>query len=64
MVWDFTCVDPLAISLINDTLKSPVTAAEKAEKAKVAKYKQLQRDYYMVPIAVETYGAGVPRVLT
>ena len=57
MVWDFTCIDTLASSHVKETCKQAGTAAEKAEKLKLAKYKNLQKDYYLVPIAVETFGA-------
>ena len=56
MVWDFTCTDTLASSHLKDTLKNHGAASEKAEKLKIAKYKHLQRDYHMVPIAIETFG--------
>ena len=59
-VWDFTCVDSLSKSHLNETSKKPGAAAEKAEKLKTTKYKQLQRDYYMVPIAVETLSGWGP----
>ena len=41
-------------------MKQPGSAAEKAEKLKTAKYKQLQREYHFVPIAVETFGGWGP----
>ena len=53
MVWDFT----FASSHVTSTSKQPGTAAEKAEKVKLGKYKSLLKDYYMVPFAVETLGA-------
>ena len=56
MVWDFMCVDTLAKSHLKETIKQPGAAAEKAEKLKKAKYKQLERDYFLVPIADETFG--------
>ena len=57
LVWDFTCVDTLASSFLRDTSKQSGSAAEKAEKSKLAKYEEISKDYYMVPIAVETFGA-------
>ena len=57
LVWDFTCVDTMARSHLKETCKQPGAAAEKAEKVKNDKYKNLQRDYYLVPVAVETLGA-------
>ena len=56
MVWDFTCVNTLAESHLKETSKRPGSAAEKAEKLKRSKYSELERDYYLVPIAVETCG--------
>ena len=57
LVWDFTCCDTFASTHIKDTSKVPGSAAEKAEKAKLSKYEDIRRDYYMVPIAVETLGS-------
>ena len=50
----------MASSHIKDTVKQPGAAAEKAEKVKMAKYKPLQKDHYLVPVAVETFGAFGP----
>ena len=63
LVWDFTCVDTLANSNIKETVKQPGAAAKKAEKLKISKYKELQKDYYLVPIAVETFGGWGQRAL-
>ena len=60
MVWDFTCVNSIADSYLKETTKHPGAAAEKAKKMKIAKYKRLQRDYHMIPIAVETFGGWGP----
>ena len=60
LVWDFTCVDSLANSHLKETVKQPGAAAIKAEKLKTAKYKKLPRDYYFVPIAIETLGVWGP----
>ena len=60
LVWDFTCVDTLANSYLKETSKRAGSAAEKAEKAKLNKYEEIEKDYYMVPIAVETFGAWGP----
>ena len=45
---------------LKDTSIRPGSAAEKAESAKLAKYEEITKDYYMVPIAVETFGAWGP----
>ena len=60
LVWDVTCVDTLANSYLKDTSKIPGSAAEKAEFGKLAKYKEIRKDFFMVPIAVETFGAWGP----
>ena len=60
LVWDFTCVNSIANAHLKETSKHPGAAAEKAEKMKIAKYKQLQKDYHMVPVAVETFGGWGP----
>ena len=57
LVWDFTCVDTMARSHLKETCKQPGAVAKNAEKVKNDKYKNLQRDYYLVPVAVETLGA-------
>ena len=58
MVWVFTCVNTLADSHVKETSKRPGSTAEKVEKLKTTKYKQLQKDYFMVTIAMiqEKYG--------
>ena len=45
-----------SVKYLKDTVTQPGAAAIKAEKLKTAKYKQLQHDYYFVPIAIETFG--------
>ena len=60
LVWDFTCIDTLASSYIKETSNRPGAAAEKAEKLKLSKYEEISKDYLMVPIAVETFGAWGP----
>ena len=60
LVWDFTCIDTLAKSYLKETAVKSGAAAEKAEIAKLSKYEELQKDYYMVPVAVETFGAWGP----
>ena len=56
-MWDFTCVNTIARSHLKETCKQPGAVAKNAEKVKNDKYKNLQRDYYLVPVAVETLGA-------
>ena len=57
LVWDFTCIDTMANSYLKETSKQAGAAAEKAEKSKLSKYEEICKDYYMVPIAIETLGA-------
>ena len=57
LLWDATCVSTLAETYINQTSETPGTAAEKAEKAKIALYQELVKDYIFTPIAVETFGS-------
>ena len=57
LVWDFTCVDTLANSYLKETSIRSGSAAKKAENSKLAKYDDIRKDYHMVPIAVETFGA-------
>ena len=59
-MWDFTCVHTLANTYLSEISKNPGAAAEKAEKMKLAKYEDISKDYYMVPIAIETFGAWGP----
>ena len=49
-MWDFTCVHTISRSHLKEACKQPGAAAEKV---KNDKYKNLQRDYYLVAIAVE-----------
>ena len=57
LVWDFTCIDTLASTYLKETSVRPGAAAEKAEKTKLKKYEEIRNKYYMIPIAVETFGA-------
>merc|ERR1712004_642034 len=47
----------LADSYLAMTSETPVTAAEKAEKGKLALYDELTKDYSFILIAVETFGS-------
>ena len=57
LLWDATCVSTLAETYITQTSETPGTAAEKAEKAKIALYQELAKDYIFTPIAIETFGS-------
>ena len=57
LVWDFTCVDTLAISNIPQTSRIAAAAAEKAQRPKCAKYCDISPAFVFQPVAVETMGA-------
>ena len=57
MAWDFTCVDSLAPSNIVACSTAPAAAAEKAYRAKEAKYFDLGSRFHIQPVAVETSGS-------
>ena len=56
LVWDFTCNDTLASSYISNTSRSAGSAAEEGERLKFSKYSELQRNFFFVPVAIETLG--------
>ena len=60
MVFDFTCHDTLCQSSIQQTSQSAGKAAEKAEKDKVAKYRVLEPQFIVIPVAAETLGSWGP----
>ena len=57
LVWDYTCVDTVAASNISATSVAASAAAEKAFRAKEAKYQELSSSYSFAPIAMETMGS-------
>ena len=56
LVWDFTCSDTLAASHIAASSVQPGKLAERAEQTKLTKYVELERDFQVVPVCVETMG--------
>ena len=60
MVWDFTCSDTFAPSHLEVSSNHFGKVAERAEQAKLTKYEQLERDFEIVPICVETMGPWGP----
>ena len=56
MVWDYTCSDTLAACNINSSCITAGAVAEKAFRAKEAKYEALSAAYNFVPVAMETAG--------
>ena len=57
LVWDVTCRDTLCQSYVYQTSKTAGKAAEKGEEEKLAKYRELERDYIVQPVAMETLGS-------
>ena len=56
MVWDFTCTDTLASSYLKFSSKEAGKVACNAETAKLKKYENLNQNYEVIPVAVETLG--------
>ncbi|XP_055348359.1 uncharacterized protein LOC129595388 [Paramacrobiotus metropolitanus] len=56
LTWDATCVCTVALSHIAATSKQAGAAAARAEQDKVAKYRELTRDYLFRAFGVETLG--------
>ena len=64
LAWDYTCPDTLAISHVKkSTSKEAGKAASLAEDNKLKKYRHLNNDYYVVPVAIETLGSYGPHAL-
>ena len=60
LIWDYTCADTLCKTYVNMSSKNPGAAAEMRESAKHTKYKELENDYWFIPICVETLGSWGP----
>ncbi|KAJ4426083.1 hypothetical protein ANN_26892 [Periplaneta americana] len=56
LIWDFTCVDTLALSHLKSSVNYAGSAAESAYHAKRRKYEHLTSNYIFVAFAVETFG--------
>jgi hypothetical protein len=56
LVWDATCTDTVAPSMVNQSRLKAGLAAAKAEKQKRDKYADLPHHLLFVPVAVETFG--------
>ena len=63
MVWDFMCSDTFAPSHLDVSSNHFGKVAERAEQAKLTKYEQLERDFEIVPICVETMSPWDPNGL-
>ena len=55
-MWDATVVDTFAQGHYKDSAKQASSAATKAETAKCQKYHNLQSNYHLQPVAIETTG--------
>ena len=64
LVWDFTCVQRLAVSYTRIASAPGSSVAAIAEEKKVDKYKDLSRDFVTQPVAVETLGGLGPTTLS
>ena len=63
LAWDYTCPDTLSRTHIKKSTSSVAgKAAAWAEDGKIRKYRHL-RDYYVVPIGIETLGSFGPHAL-
>ena len=62
-MWDFTYSDTFAPSHLDTSLNFSEKVAEQAEKAKLIKYAQLEHDFEIVSICVETTGPWGPNGL-
>ncbi|KAJ4426737.1 hypothetical protein ANN_26536 [Periplaneta americana] len=56
LIWDFTCVDTLALSHLKSSVNYAGSAAESAYHAKRRKCEHLTSNYIFVAFAVETFG--------
>ena len=56
LIWDFTCIDTLASSHLQSSLKCEGSTAESATQSKKRKYNNLTSNYIFVAFAVETFG--------
>ena len=63
LTWDFTCVDTLCDSYVQDSAKEAGKAAKNVETRKHNKYRDLTNNYLFTPIAIETYGSWGPESL-
>jgi hypothetical protein len=59
-VWDFTCSDTLAPSLVSRSALAAGNVALDKERMKAAKYADLSSTYHVTPVCIETFGAWGP----
>ena len=60
LVWDYSCVNTLAATNLAGSLKAAGTAATEAEKRKSAKYRELEGQFVVQPILMESLGTWGP----
>ena len=63
MVWDFTCSDTMAHSYISTSSQESGKVALNAENRKLTKYSNMQDQYEVIPVCVETMGPWGPNGL-
>ena len=64
LVWDYTCVDTMAISNSEASGAIAGGAAEKAFKKKESKYTEIAKHFIFMPVAMETFGAWAEESLS
>ena len=57
LAWDFTSPCTVAPSNLSASIQGAAKAANKAEELKIKKYCELQQEFHVVPIAIETFGS-------
>ena len=57
LVWDVTVADTVCASYVKKTSRSASAAANTREATKISKYANLSRDYFFVPVGIETFGS-------
>ena len=60
LVWDFTCVNTVAVSHLKSAVSRAGTPSELAEDKKRKKYRALGNLYEFTPVAIETLGPWGP----
>ena len=60
LVWDYTVADTLAQSYVGQNSSEAGKSALQAEKKKLTKYQELERNYIVMPVAQETIGPYAP----
>jgi hypothetical protein len=64
LIWDATCTDTFAASNLITSANNPASAASRAEKRKIHKYRALSDRYIFSPVSVETSGVLGPETIS